>query len=155
MSRAEAATKAGPKTVCDIQTGAATIREIASVATDIFYQRSRSFLNGLSGPTQGWDAYICAKNQLSVYSAVGRRTNITRLSSSSHGGRHANRAVDVRFVPRNCSGALSSFSANSATEQPFGNQEADRCSEDRTHLDHNRQTLEVLQLLPTPTPNRN
>src|SRR6266436_1473525 len=121
MSRAEAATKAGPKAVCELQRGAATIRGIASVATDIFYQRSRSFLNGLSGPTQGWDAYICAKNQLSVYSAVGRSTNITRLSSSSHGGPHADRAADVCFVLRNCSGALSSFSANSAAEQTFGN----------------------------------
>src|SRR5260370_9737579 len=111
MSRAEAATKAGPKTVCELQTGAATIREIASVATDIFYQRSRSFLNGLSGPTQGWDAYICAKNQLSVYSAVGRSTNITRLSCSSHGRRHATGAVNGRFVLRNCSGALSPLSA--------------------------------------------
>src|SRR5260370_38492313 len=155
MSRAEAATKAGPKTVCDIQTGAATIREIASVATDIFYQRSRSFLNGLSGPTQGWDAYICAKNQLSVYSAVGRSINITRLSSSSHGARHANRAVDVGFVPRNCWGALSSFSANSAAEQPFGNQEADQCSEARTHLDHNHQTPEAFQFFPPTQRNRN
>src|SRR5258707_439933 len=40
--------------------------------------------------------------------------------TNSHGGPHANRAADVFFVLRYCSGALFSSAANSATEQPVG-----------------------------------